>query len=394
MYLISVIVFAKQPTQDDANLSNLRVERRQPQLPQRDDESFQSDEAKIVKGKAQRNKPQADKRLELDNHQCVILKTANPEVCHLVPFSVNDEEDKRKNFFYKLFGTNLLFNGRAQGQRIRRYFTSSLGISDKKWNMISLERQLHHWWGKFYFGLECLGPVYLPDKPKGISTLQLRFHWMPRNTRPGQRLPRNPEDFVKVFDDILGSPSVPGHLVAAARPESGLTVQTGDIFYIDIDTIYVEKMKAAFDIQWALIKITAMAGGAEALELLDDEPDYLVNGQLRGLVALIQEGVAFNAWLETGQGASEVSSTAEELLVEDVEGDCSRDKAIDIRMDKRTDDKQADVKQADVRQNDVEQDDVEQDDVKQDNIKQDTSGDRGVDDSDKGKLKPPPKKRL
>ncbi|KAK1832695.1 hypothetical protein QBC39DRAFT_66535, partial [Podospora conica] len=60
----------------------------------------------------------------------------------------------------------------------------------------------------------------------------------------------------------LGNPSRPCH-----------PVMTGDIFEWSVETADAEKMKRAFELQWALIRITAIAGGAGPRTLDEDDED-------------------------------------------------------------------------------------------------------------------------
>ena len=285
-------------------------------------------------GNAKRNIKQVEKRLKLDQNSCIILKTGDPDVCHIIPFSANAREDKRK-LLQRCFQSSLsrLLEGNLfeKEKQARELFTSKVGVSDKAWNLVSLERQLHTWWGNFYFGLECLGTISVSEKPDEIATLKLKFHWMPRRAKPLDPLGRTKQEFLGMFRETYGNPSSGNPVFAAARPVSGRHIRTGDIFYVDIQTRHVHKMKLAFDIQWALIKIAAMAGGAEALELVGDEPEYLDEygrfpESTGGWQMTMEELYGGEDPLE----ASEVGLGRDEFPIDDAKADRGKGKTVDL----------------------------------------------------------------
>lgn len=53
-----------------------------------------------------------------------------------------------------------------------------LGASDKAWNMICLETQLHRLWGKTYFGLKKIGKV--EEDEDDYFSFKVEWHWLPR----------------------------------------------------------------------------------------------------------------------------------------------------------------------------------------------------------------------
>lgn len=300
---MSTLVLTKAQSPDDMRMVNeLSSSRPSPSLPKKrrrsdesfenTDESFESNETMFApNGDAKRNKQQAEKRLALDNNGCIILQNADPEVCHIIPFSVNSTTANRKKLTCWIGTGELLFpnginNSKTPVSQAIKLFTSRNGSSDKKWNMVSLDDKLQKWWGKAYFGLKCLGTVLAAGKPQGITTLKLQFHWMPRKVKPFEPLGKTKDEFLGAFSGTYGDRSSEDPVVAMLRPKSGRPLQTGDIFYVDIQTEHTEKMIAAFELQWALIKIAAIAGGAEALDLVGDEPDFLdENGRFYSLLA-------------------------------------------------------------------------------------------------------------
>lgn len=353
----------------------------------RSSESFEDDGSEKTQldqhGNAKRNIKQVEKRLNLDQNSCIILKTGDPEVCHIVPFSANAKEDKRKILELCFCETiSLLVEGNPFGKekQARDLFTSRVGVSDKKWNLVSLERQLHTWWGNFYFGLECLGTISAPGDPDDIATLKLKFHWMPRRDQPLEPLGRTKQEFLGMFRDTYGNPSSGSPVFAAARPVSGRNIRTGDIFYVDIQTRHVHKMKLAFDIQWAIIKIAAMAGGAEALELVGDEPEYLDEyGRFPEFTKQFQLGMEDLYGPEDAAKASKVGSGRDELPIDDTKADRGKGKTVDRGDEMGKDKEDGDKKGGDKEDGDA-QDGDKQDGDKQGDDKAASSdgGFRGV----------------
>lgn len=280
----------------------------------------------------------AERRM-LDQNRCVILGTGNPEVCHIVPFSIGSNEEHRCKFRdYIGPGISCIFSetptwvdgppdtglhsifSEGAGEddeteddlireddemeddmiseeppsslfaiRCRKIFTSKIGVSDKSWNEICLNRQLHNWWGRGYFAFKPLGidgkfQVTLTS-PKGHSVtytqIKLQFHWMPRQNDLLRGISEDvsPQELSstvgKTYGDLDLTDSM-NPVFALDRPSSvSHHVQTGDIFYVKVEPRYAERMLAAFRIQWAAIKNLAMAGGAESLDDVGDHPDYL-----------------------------------------------------------------------------------------------------------------------
>jgi hypothetical protein len=171
--------------------------------------------------------------------------------------------------------------------RIPSLFTFEQGVSDRHWNCISLSPAIYDWWGRGYCGLKYLGTndTNIQD-PDAIVALRIQFHWMPwRHREVGQKptpLGRTKQSIIAAFPEsatasYLGNPkSWRGEpIVAVSRPETGFTLETGDIFKVSIQRRHMEKMIDAFRVQWAIIKLLAMAGGAEAVEDYPDHPEFL-----------------------------------------------------------------------------------------------------------------------
>jgi hypothetical protein len=120
--------------------------------------------------------------------------------------------------------------------------------------------------------------------------LRIQFHWMPWREReigqkPATPLGRTVESLQAAFPEYntMGRPPYCGNhspfdgrpIVAISRPATGFNVETGDVFEVFVPKRHMQKMITAFNLQWALIKILAIAGGAEALDDTPDHPEFL-----------------------------------------------------------------------------------------------------------------------
>jgi hypothetical protein len=248
-------------------------------------------------GKARRNSFYTDKRQKLDRNRCLITGTRGPEVCHIIPFAANSTEKNRglwENYVRHVAQLHLVETLTGQTnwdleKRLHSLFSSRIGVSDKHWNTISLTPTLHDWWGKAYFGLKYLGTKDVDSgAPDQLMTLRIQFHWMVWREReigqkPAAPLGRTVDSIKAAFPEYKGNPLYCGNhsptgerpLVAMSRPATGFNLETGDVFEVLIPKEHMQKMMMAFNLQWALIKILAMAGGAEALEDTPDHPEFL-----------------------------------------------------------------------------------------------------------------------
>ena len=207
-------------------------------------------------GDAIRNTALALERKKMDHSRCAVLGTTEPHVCHIIPFSSCKNPKKLAAFASCLRPSLPLLLDKDADTRLLPNFTGGVGVSDKLWNMVSLNPQLHVWWGKAYFGLKCLG--ILPDKEE--SLVRVQFVWMPRVASMWREDDRD-EDELRAYLTNDRSPLVKQGV--AAFHLSGRPLSTGDIFDIPVAKADAKKMKMAFDLQWAMIRIAALTGGAD-----------------------------------------------------------------------------------------------------------------------------------
>ncbi|KAK4163713.1 hypothetical protein QBC43DRAFT_354155 [Cladorrhinum sp. PSN259] len=277
------------------------------------------------------------KRKQLDRDRCIITGTANPEVCHIIPFSANVTNAARIRWRNcMLAASRLRLLSPLPFSNLASLFASGIGISDRTWNCLCLSPQIHDWWGRGYFGLKYIGqvPPFRTGK-NDVAYVKVQFIWMPWMKQMTKKkedraslgrtvaeikaaLPEFGDPIVNgdqvmpvlppYYGDYTGANDLP--LVAISRPATGFNVQSGDVFKIPVKQRYVDMMAAALKLQWALINIFAMAGGAEALEDIDYHPPFLdADFRLPGIRA--HQAAAISAYLdsyreeEDGQGEAD-----------------------------------------------------------------------------------------
>ncbi|MBE3041260.1 HNH endonuclease [Candidatus Bathyarchaeota archaeon] len=115
--------------------------------------------------------------MQRDGFVCVATKSVEPDVCHYWPFTINDTTTHRYNLRDVLL-ENIVMLKEDMKKSLATLFapqndelgaSDEFGVSDKAWNMVSLNTQLHRYWGKAYFGLKWFDVVDHPE-PKGKPT--------------------------------------------------------------------------------------------------------------------------------------------------------------------------------------------------------------------------------
>jgi len=161
-----------------------------------------------------------------------------------------------------------------------------LGCSDRTWNMISMNKQMHDWWSNARFGLKCLG-IY-PDG-EDIWVVRLQFHWMKRQdmrdpyreiTLTAEEVKKFIEGLTTYYDDADKHDDESEAAASAADARSNWALRSGRIFQIRMGPgeepemtaqRMAEKMKAMLDFQWNCIRISVMSGAAGSPEFLEDD---------------------------------------------------------------------------------------------------------------------------
>lgn len=189
----------------------------------------------------------------------------------------------------------------------RLYFSSKVSISDRAWNAVGMNKLYHAWWGAGYFALKPVSIVSFPPqtgrqddeisaqvggkgKEKDVQQrgttylrIKLQCHWMPRRKEDSKGAPpldienlQTPDQVQSMLGKTYGDAD-PGNPVWSEHQRLSMNdmTQTGDIFYVTVKLRHVYRMFLAFKLQWHIIKVFSLAGGAEALDDVDDDPKYL-----------------------------------------------------------------------------------------------------------------------
>ncbi|KAF5004685.1 hypothetical protein FDECE_8827 [Fusarium decemcellulare] len=227
--------------------------------------------------------------LALDNYLCVVTKTADPHVCHIIPFAWNDREPNRRRTESLSALMSALFVGFGQevnalGALIKLF--SGLGTSDKPFNMVAMTPTLHELWKKGCFALKWFATS--PSDHPGLTDIKLQFIWMPWSpVRDATQvaLLEDEKDEKKCllsglnhFCGPQGPPSgcdpnckhcakvntVPG----IVHPHTARPIESGTIIFVTRPSDMVEDFKVMIDLQYVLIRAAAISGAAQAPELL------------------------------------------------------------------------------------------------------------------------------
>lgn len=317
----------------------------------KNERSGDSYDDKLSKDEVARKEKEKKQRARLDDHRCIVLRTVNGEVCHIVPFSSASKEENRAMMEKRIeLVSPILFPSTQRGADdefnddesddddedpvdtkedfpaanhkaafdcsisqadLIAMFTSKVGISDKAWNMITLNRQLHKWWSLGYFAFLPLGIDWssmceddnfenddededTPSQvnPRSASTkrkktivhVKMQFHWMVRREELGSKASlltvhkdcQSPKALESLLGKTYGDLDSSNPIFAADRQHSLCHyLRTGGVFYAKVEAKRAKHMIQALKLQWAAIKILSIAGGAEALEDVGDQSEYL-----------------------------------------------------------------------------------------------------------------------
>ncbi|SPN99153.1 uncharacterized protein DNG_02188 [Cephalotrichum gorgonifer] len=261
-----------------------------------DDPSYTPEREKMTEKKSKnRDQIERSKCIDRDRSSCILLGTSSPEACHIIPFAINSNQRSLTEVFGQQ-GFHYLWSSADPILR-HKLLTDHLGCSDKVWNMISLNRQLHKWWAEPFFALKCLGII--PALGRGMNaTIKLQFHWTPRRAQLQQTDPQgkgkgkdtdqhwarpvnlyNGEATNMVSDwkerRCYGTPEIlsMGGIVSAADAATGRILQTGRVVELRMPLQDAEDMRAMVDLQWACVQIASMSGAAGQDDFLEDPDD-------------------------------------------------------------------------------------------------------------------------
>lgn len=237
--------------------------------------------------RAWRNEKEKEKCRMRDHEKCIITKATDPEVCHIVPFAWNKDEDRRAKTEFFMGALKDMFDVTPA---MASKFHGSLGCSDKVWNLVSMSPHVRASWGKAYFGLRPVGELpAVRDSDNPEVSVQLQFVWMPRKDAPndggGKKTPAQ-----KVLIDLIRERAIhrqtgqtniaqPESVISCAAElrgipvgkrifdvESTAQIYSGQIIEIQMPFAEAHEFTTAMTIQWTLASIAAISGAAEAVE--------------------------------------------------------------------------------------------------------------------------------
>ncbi|CAG9945573.1 unnamed protein product [Clonostachys rosea f. rosea IK726] len=254
---------------------------------------------------------------DYDKHRCVITGSANPQGCHIIPFTWNST-------------LQMLETARDVSHVISEFFSpddlhmlvllwSNLGSSDRDWNILDLSAQLHIWWGKGYFGLKYLGHEVDQEDPE-MSRVELQFVWMPHSHFDKETKQVNLNETKGNIRSCLehmfgGEPPCSPHCsrcitinkVQAHKVREHHTIESGYVFPVLRKTVDVQKFIAMIQIQWAAICVGSISGAAKHPELLVGDDDEDDDDNQPSLLASVDDKV--KDWLELVQQSGDEESS-------------------------------------------------------------------------------------
>ncbi|KAK1980137.1 hypothetical protein LZ30DRAFT_145096 [Colletotrichum cereale] len=241
-----------------------------------------------------RDKSQSDSALARDNNQCIVTGAPFPEVCHIFPFSSLARrtktrghlvimetlwgQDRSKRLFHKLTGSYEHGN------------PNNVCVVDTAKNMISLSPQLHDWWSRGLFAFEPMGepeafdaatPTKVTPTRSNLArnakkvkrtqqwSIRLRFHWL-QVTNIGDlksqvNFSEDPITMLRDWDHEC--------LPQAANLRTWRPVENGQVFTITADDYDKLPDYDILLLQWDLVRMRRLAGGADPAIYSSDASD-------------------------------------------------------------------------------------------------------------------------
>lgn len=205
-----------------------------------------------------------------------------------MPFAITAKQTNITAFLDRISYTAALIGDSYK--QLNRITKQSLGSLDKSWNMLCLHPTLHMWWSKCLFGIKCIGILPSDDEH---STVQIQFHWMPRNGFKPHQLIEPPYD--NAISAMLQTIADDGGIIADVRRDSFHELETGQTFEILVGNEDAVKMKLVLDLQWAAVRLAAISGAAGVWQRghdLYDEDDDATTERVKDWVENLSEGAS------------------------------------------------------------------------------------------------------
>ncbi|GKU03040.1 hypothetical protein FLAG1_05019 [Fusarium langsethiae] len=230
---------------------------------------------------------EAEKKLcrERDRYRCIFMQTAQGDVAHIIPRSWNDTAENME-LTRQVFPAARAFMDKNDVVEYETLFadTNNLATSDKSWNMLYLNKQLHWYLDHVSVGFKCLGiDPHADDDTK--ATVNIQLHWLHRtkiNPIDKVTLEGDDNDFDKMivgirqYENERGLAYIePGEgMFAAVRANNHVPLISGHYVRINMATEDAKKCKVMLDLAWSLGVVAAMSGAADWPNLLPDHEDW------------------------------------------------------------------------------------------------------------------------
>ncbi|KAM0358900.1 hypothetical protein ACHAP4_004882 [Fusarium culmorum] len=222
-----------------------------------------------------------------DNFQCVLTATPGGQVAHIVPLAWNNNKGNSQKTFQAMVGAEAFFS-EAVVNDVAALIANIyyLGGSNKVWNMFTLNERLYAWWPQGFFGFKCLGIKPLDSQNPDDETsedqeteVMVQFNWLEcRQGKPNDQVTvmgssNSMEDLAKrqLFHEADENPAPDRNersIIAAGGMDAHTSIISGHVVPIVLPFSDAKKCKLMIDLQWCLIQVAAMSGGARHPELL------------------------------------------------------------------------------------------------------------------------------
>ncbi|KAG5210864.1 HNHc domain-containing protein [Trichophyton interdigitale] len=212
---------------------------------------------------------EAEKCRERDSQKCIITGAGMPiEVAHIFPFSMRYlQSPEASNDIYSPWRVLRRF---WTDDKVDEWFRAIQPTTETMRNMLCLAPSVHKYHGEAYFALK---PVELSEDR---TQLKLRFYWLPRVDNPSAMRVSAKPDIPAIKDrrwvgergaQVLDK-------IKLYNVDTDLRIFSGDLIVIKTANADTHPLPdtALLQMQWVLHAVTALAGGAEPLDL-DDNSD-------------------------------------------------------------------------------------------------------------------------
>lgn len=226
----------------------------------------------VKDGKLQRNRAMAVLCLKREGGRCAITGFRIAQAAHIIPFAWDNSKETHRETLNLV--TSLEEFDIPLQEFVRR---KRLGFSDEPSNMIGLSPNLHGAWGHGYFGLRPI--TVIPERKDGVpmGDVIFQFVWLPRGSYKNYASPvdlkkEKADNSQSLICKLSGYTRPHGLRITSTRTKT--SIESGHLFHIKCPLEEAEKMRDMLAIQWALIRISAMSGAADAIDHgFDPTPD-------------------------------------------------------------------------------------------------------------------------